>query len=216
MPSPIKNIKNKTNCFSVVSRILKKGDVIDYYPFFSGELPSKLTSSERFVIGHTENYIVYEFWACLKKDPLRIAQIAESFFPNLNENTFDILKKNWYSYKDPFVRSALFFLLNRCSSAGMITHGEFDTKNFNSFALRDLKSFSHDNMHINLLKEKSIIDFKENIVVINGGKYQRSFLHNEKVLGLEETDLHHDFLLKNLKNSKSLFVFSFHPFLNKR
>ena len=47
----------------------------------------------------TENYVVYEFWACLKQDPERVAKIAESFFANLNENTFDILKKNWYSYR---------------------------------------------------------------------------------------------------------------------
>jgi hypothetical protein len=215
VPSPIKNIKNQTNSFTAIKRLIKKGEVIDYYPFFSGNLASKLSDADRFVIGHTENYVVYEFWACLKRDPERVAKIAESFFPNLNENTFDILKKNWYSYKDPFVRAALFFLLNRCSSVGMITHGEFDTKNFNSFALRDLKSFDYDNLHINLLKNKTILDFKDNITIINGGKYRRTFLHNEEVLGLEETEIKSDTLLKKFVDRRCLFVFNFHPYLKK-
>jgi hypothetical protein len=215
MPTPIKNIKNHTNSFAAITKLINKGEVVDYYPFFSGNLASKLSSSGRFVIGHTKNYVVYEFWACLKKDPSRVAMIAESFFPTLNENTFDILKKTWYSYKDPFVRSALFFLLNRCSNIGMVTHGEFDTKNFNSFALRDLRTFNYDNLHINLLKDKQIIDFNKHITIVNAGKYRRTFLHNEEVLGLEETQIQQDFLLKKLVDRRCLLIFNYHPFISK-
>tara|TARA_R110002012_G_scaffold261932_1_gene444053 strand:- start:185 stop:727 length:543 start_codon:yes stop_codon:yes gene_type:complete len=149
------------------------------------------------------------------QDPERISKIAEAFYPNLDENTFDILKKNWYSYKDPFVRSALFFLLNRCSNLGMITHGEFDVKNYNAFALRDLRSFKVENMHVNFLREKRIQDFNKNILIINAGKYRVSFLENEQVLGQEETEIKHSELLKNMSVNKSIIIFKAHRALLK-
>ena len=215
MRSPIKNLKNQTNCFSAISELVPKGSVVDYYPVYSADLCIKLSESDRFVVAHTPNYVVYEFWACAMQDPDRISKIAEAFYPNLNENTFDILKKNWYSYKDPFVRSALFFLLNRCSSLGMITHGELDTKNYNAFALRDLKGFKVDNMHVNFLGEKKIEDFNKNISIINAGKYRVSFLENEQILGEEETEIKHRQLLKNMKPHRAVIVFKAHRALLK-
>ena len=215
MRSPIKNLKNQTNCFSAISELVPKGSVVDYYPVYSADLCIKLSESDRFVVAHTPNYVVYEFWACAMQDPDRISKIAEAFYPNLNENTFDILKKNWYSYKDPFVRSALFFLLNRCSNLGMITQGELDTKNYNAFALRDLRGFKVDNMHVNLLGEKKIEDFDKNISIINAGKYRVSFLENEQILGEEETEIKHRQLLKNMKSHRAVIVFKAHRALLK-
>ena len=169
MRSPIKNLKNQTNSFSAITKLVPKGTIIDYYPIYSGDLPIKLSEVDRFVIAHTPNYVVYEFWKYAMQDPERISKIAESFYPSLNESTFDILKKNWYSYKDPFVRSALFFLLNRCSNLGMITHGELDMKNYNAFALRDLKSLKVENMHVNFLKDNRVEKLGENVAVVNAG-----------------------------------------------
>jgi hypothetical protein len=62
MRSPIKNLKNKTNSFSVITELAPRGSVIDYYPLYSGELPIKLSEVGRFVIAHTPNYVIYEFW----------------------------------------------------------------------------------------------------------------------------------------------------------
>ena len=210
MPSPIKNIKNKTNCFSTISELVKMGSVVNYYPIYSGEIAMKLSLQDRFVVAHTENRVVYEFWYCAKKDPDRISKIAEYFFPTLNENTFDILKETWFTYSDPFVRSALFFLLNRCSKLGMITHGELDVNNFNSFAIRDMKNFRADNLHINFLKDKSIENFDQDYTLINAGKYRISFLENELVLGEEETEIKSDQLLKHFADKRSIFIFKKH------
>ena len=215
MRTPLKNLKNQTNSGSIILDLIPAGSVVDYYPIYSGELPIKISESDRFVVAHTQNYVVYEFWACVKQDPTRVSQIAEKFYPMLNENTFDILKKNWFGYKDPFVRSALFFLLNRCSDLGMITHGNLDTKNYHAFALRDLKNFKTENLHLNLLKEKNIYDFSKNINVFNCGKYRVSFLENEKVLGEEETDMNHRELIKNNISKKCILLFKHHPALFK-
>ena len=216
MPSPIKNVKNKTNCFSIISKLIKAGEVVDYYPIYSGEIPIKLSLQDRFVVAHTENRVVYEFWYCAKKDPERISKIAEYFFPTLNENTFDILKDTWFTYKDPFVRSALFFLLNRCSKLGMITHGELNVANFNSFAIRDIKNFHADNMHVNFLKDKTIKDFNQQCTLINAGKYRISFLENEVILGEEETEIKSDQLLSHFAHQKSVFIFKKHKALLKK
>ena len=215
MRSPIKNLKNQTNSFSVITKLIPKGSVVDYYPLYSGDLPMKLSEADRFVVAHTPNYVVYEFWKYAMQEPEKISKIAESFYPSLNENTFDILKKNWYSYKDPFVRCALFFLLNRCSSLGMITHGRLDTKNYNSFALRDLKALKIENMHINLLKNKKIEDFNKNFAVVNAGKYRASFLENEQMLGEEETEIKHSRLLNSMGDSRAIFIFKPHAALLK-
>lgn len=210
MRSPIKNLKNQTNSFSAITKLVPKGTIIDYYPIYSGDLPIKLSEVDRFVIAHTPNYVVYEFWKYAMQDPERISKIAESFYPSLNESTFDILKKNWYSYKDPFVRSALFFLLNRCSNLGMITHGELDMKNYNAFALRDLKSLKVENMHVNFLKDNRVEKLGENVAVVNAGKYRVSFLENEQILGEEETEIKHQQLLKKMSTSKSIIIFKSH------
>tara|TARA_R110002124_G_scaffold54774_2_gene155494 strand:+ start:686 stop:1069 length:384 start_codon:yes stop_codon:yes gene_type:complete len=97
----------------------------------------------------------------------------------------------------------------------MITHGELDTKNYNAFALRDLKGFKADNMHLNFLREKKIEQFNKNITIINAGKYRVSFLENEQILGEEETEIKHRQLLKNMKQHRAVIIFKAHRALLK-
>lgn len=216
MRSPIKNLKNKTNSYPIIASLIPKGAVINCYPLYDCDIETKLSESDRFVIANSSNYVVYEFWHCLKQEPERIAQMSESLFPMLNENTFDILKKNWYSYKDPFVRSALFFLLNRCSNLGMITHGELDTKNYNPFALRDLKNWKPTNMHLNFLKQgEDHTATGKGINFVNCGTYRASFLENEQILGQEETEIKHRDLLKKMKDKSCVLLFKYHRALIK-
>ena len=118
MRSPIKNYKKQTNSLSAIKQLIPKGSIVESHLFYDGSTEFNLAESERFVIANTNKYVVYEFWSCAMEDPKRIASIAEYMFPVLNEQTFDILQKEWANYKDPYMRSALFFLLNRCSSLG--------------------------------------------------------------------------------------------------
>lgn len=142
MRSPIKNLKKTTNSLSAVKQIIPKGSIIESHLFYDGSLEFNLAEDDRFVVANASKYVVYEFWACAIENPKRIAEIANHLFSSLSEQTFDILQKDWARYKDPYVRSAFFFLLNRCSALGMITHGEFDTKNYNPFATNDLRQFA--------------------------------------------------------------------------
>lgn len=217
MRSPIKNLKLQTNSISKIKELIPKGSVIQTYPFYDGSLEFSLSDFDRFVIGCTQSPVVFEFWKYAFEDSKKISEMCEHLFPILNENTFDITKEEWYNYKDPYVRSAFFFLLNRCSSLGMITHGEFDVKNFNSIALNNLRTFKVSNFYpayIPETKEYEMLD-GANFNLFVGGTYYFDLLNTEKVIGLEESSFKHASFLKNFKNKPSLFVYQYHPRLAK-
>ena len=217
MRSPIKNLKNKTNSFSTLKTLIPKGSIVQTYPFYDGALEFALAETDRYAIGCTKSLVVHEFWTYVAKDPKRISLIADKMFPIVNENTFDILKTNWYSYKDPYVRSALFFLLNRCSSIGMITHGELDRKNYNPISLNELRTFKINNFHSLFLdgeKEYRTLP-NSDFNLFSGGNYFYDILSTERVVGLEESPFHHTKMLKEFMNSPTIFIYNYHPRLAK-
>jgi hypothetical protein len=217
MLSPIKNLKHKTNSTSLLKELIPKGSVVQSYPFYDGNIEFSLSESDRFVVGTTKSKVVKEFWECASVDPNRIASISQKFYPNLNENTFDLLKSNWYTYRDPYVRSALFFLLNCCSDIGMISYGEFDTSNYNPISLNYLKSFKADNFFIYLLEENEDYNTndKADFNLFNGGNYFYDVLETEKIIGAEESEFRHTKFLKHFSKIPSIFVYNYHPRLEK-
>lgn len=218
MRSPIKNLKLQTNSVSKLKELIPKGSVIQSYPFYDGSLEFALSESDRFVIGCTRSPVVFEFWKYAFEDSKKVAEMSEYLFPILNENTFDIIKEEWYNYKDPYVRSALFFLLNRCSSIGMITQGEFDTKNFNSIALSNFRTFEVNNFYPLYLEEDKEYSKLQSadINLFNAGNYYFDFLNNEQVIGLEESSFQHTHFLKTFEDQPSIFVYKYHPRLSKQ
>ena len=217
MLSPIKNLKHKTNSVSLLKELIPKGSIVQSYPFYDGNVEFSLSESNRFVIGTTKSKVVKEFWDCASADPNRIASISQKFFPNLNENTFDLLKGNWHTYRDPYVRSALFFLLNCCSDVGMISYGEFDTSNYNPISLNHLKSFKVDNFFIYLLEENEQYNMnqKAEFNLFNGGNYFYDILETDKIIGAEESEFRHTKLLKEFSKQPSIFLYNYHPRLAK-
>lgn len=209
MRSPIKNLKKKTNSISKIKEIIPKGAVVQTYPFYDGNIEFSLSESDRYVIGATTSPVVYEFWHYATKDPKKISVIADRLYPNLNKETFDLLRKNWYCYKDPYVRSALFFLLNRCSSLGMITHGELDTINYNPISINDLRTFDVNNFHAALLEkeENYVISEKVDINVFNAPDYYFDVLDTSETIGLEESEFKHRKFLKTFEKYQ-VFLFT--------
>ena len=209
MQTPLKNFKTKTNSISTLKKLIPKGTVIGTYPFYDGDVEFRLSESDRFVIGNTQSRAVAEFWYCAIQDANKISLMAEKIFPLLNDATFDILRKRWYVYKDPFARSALFFLLNRCSSLGMVSHGEFNTESFSALAMRDLKSFEMKNFNIRLVEEYSQKEAEINL--FTPGKYHFDVLDIEEPKGIEESKFKHTKMLKSFVNQPSIFIYEFHP-----
>jgi len=217
MRSPIKNLKKKTNSISKVKEIIPKGSVVQTYPFYDGAIEFSLCESDRYVIGTTKSPVVHEFWTYAMRDPKKVSLIADKIYPNLNENTFDLLRKNWHSYRDPYVRTALFFLLNRCSSLGMITHGELDMTSYNPISINELRTFKIENFHVNFLpedKEYSTLNNAE-YNLFSPSNYYFDLLNTEQVVGLEESPFRHTEFLKNFKDKPSVFIYQMHPGLLK-
>jgi hypothetical protein len=222
MRSPIKNLKKQTNSFSTIRELIPKGSVIESHLFYDGTIEFNLAESDRFVISNTDRYVVYEFWRCAIENPKRIAQIAERLFPTLNEQTFDILQKDWARQRDPYVRSAFFFLLNRCSDLGMITHGEFNTKNYTPFALSLLRQFAPKNFHLTPTLEQKLEESVGTIepsthVLIHAGKFSYNLFEHGATESLEETKFNHNKLLERfpMNNKKAVIIYDFHPRLKK-
>ena len=218
MRSPIKNLKKQTNALSAVKKLIPKGSVVESHLFYDGSLEFNLAEADRFLISSTDKYVVYEFWMCALENPKKIAQMAEYLFPALSEQTFDILQKDWARYQDPYVRSAFFYLLNRCSALGMITHGEFDTKNYNPFGLSDLRQFAPKNFHLSStqnqkLEESAGTTPDSTHTLIHAGKFSFNLFQHGTTESLEETKFNHDKLLKSLSTSgkSSVVIYDFHP-----
>ena len=218
MRSPIKNLKKQTNALSAIKELIPKGSVVESHLFYDGSLEFNLAEADRFLISSTDKYVVYEFWMCALENSKKIAQIAEYLFSSLNEQTFDILQKDWARYKDPYVRSAFFYLLNRCSNLGMITHGEFDVKNYSPFGLSDLRQFTPKNFHLSITQEQKLEESAGSAVdsthtLIHAGKFSFNFFQHGATESLEETKFNHDKLLKCLSTSDkpSVIIYDYHP-----
>ena len=209
MQTPLKNLKTKTNSLSLLKDLIPKGTVVGTYPFYDGNIEFRLAESDRFVIGSTQSKVVAEFWHCVMINPNQISLIADKFYPMLNEATFDILRKQWYTYKDPFARSALFFLLNRCSSLGMVSHGEFCAEGFSPLSVRDLKTFKTKNFNIRLVEE--YLQKEAEINLFMPGKYYFDFLDIAEPKGIEESPFRHTKMLKQFSKQPSIFVYEYHP-----
>ena len=158
MRSPLKEVNGGSKALLTLKSLIPPGTIINSFGFFDGSIELDLAHTQRFVVARTNKYVIYEFWRTLFEDPVTVAQLAESLYPVKDRAIFNIFQENWPKYKDPFMRSALFFLLNRCSDNGMLSTGQMTNENFNKLALITLKNFTPHNLHIVFDTEDSISD----------------------------------------------------------
>ncbi|MEE3197586.1 MAG: hypothetical protein VX225_03990, partial [Pseudomonadota bacterium] len=214
---PIKQV-NQFKCTSEIKRKIPKGSVVNSFLFFGGGLELKLAQSDRFVIAHTNRYVVYEFWHCAMQDPQRIVEMSKALFPIDDPNTFHILQESWPKYHDPFARSALFFLLNRCSESGWISAGKLNKKHFNPLALSHLSRFNPKNFFILWDKEEELVDNIKDIkeseyLLFPIGDFSYNFFEYGKNKGYEMSTVHHKNLRETLKtlDNKWALIYNYHP-----
>jgi len=212
MKSPIKENINNFKALSILKETFPKGSVIDSFLFFSGQIELSLAEAGRFVIAHTNKYVVYEFWKCAMEDPERIAELSEFFYPIGDEKFFHSYQENWPKYKDHYTRSALFFLLNRCSESGWISAGKFDDANFNPIALSHLKKFSPKNFFLTLDKgdtlNKALVTstIKSDYLFFPIGKFDNNFFEHGRNRGYEMTTILHKELCEYLRDVEKKWV----------
>jgi len=188
--------------------------VIHSFLFYSGELEFNLAKNNRFIVAHTNKYVIYEFWLSVVSDSQKVAQIAEYLVPLENKRMFQVYQDMYANYRDPFVRAAIFFILNQCSSDGLVSSGELISNVPSPLFLTYLKNFSSNNFHVKLDKDENIIsslrDVKDDeYILIPAGKYSMNLFEEGKSAGLEETKVYHqkikDFFDKTDKKTVLLY-----------
>ncbi len=202
MNSPLKSPIISSKCESALKKLIPMGSIVHSFLLYDGNIESELANSKRFVVAHTNNYVNFEFWHCLQQDPERLAIIAGHFSPISSENIFDILQKEWAKYPDPFMRSAMFYLLNQSSDLGYISSGKLVEDLDLKRSIIKMKSFSNDNLHVQLDQEDNFIDSIKNIetqcdyIFLPVRSFSLNLLEEGKSIGLEQTKIIH----KELKN----------------
>jgi len=213
MRTPIKQSINNFNSLSILKDLIPEGNIVNSFLFFGGDIEFNLAQSNRFVIAHTDKLVIYEFWQSAMENPRRIAKIATHLFSAFQkeEKIFYLLQENWPKYADPFMRSALFFILNCCSQSGFISSGKFDDKNFNPISLSRLKNFNPINF---ALKWNQYEDFPDQLSRVEGGdillfpvgKFSYNFFDYGINRGFETVLVDHKQLCHLLKKEKRKWV----------
>jgi len=211
MKSPIRENTNNFKCLPHLRKLIPAGSVVNSFLFYDGSLEINLADQRRFVIGHTTQYVIYEFWDCALANPQRIASIAKELNNLRDPSIFYMLQENWPKYKDPYVRSALFFILNRCSDTGDISAGKFNAQTYNPIALSHLNKFKLPTLHVQLDQTENFIEGIKNVkdtdyLLLPVGKFSYNFFEHGKNRGFEMTTVDHKKLSEALREITDKWV----------
>jgi hypothetical protein len=219
-PSPIKD-PHDFRCASSLKKIIPRGTVVNTALFFSGQLEFALAGEGRLVQALTTKYVVYEFWKCAFQDPHRIIKIAEFMNERRDPLMLHYMQEDWPTYKDPYVRSCMFFLLNRFSSTGAQSKGALSYENYNPVALNRLKNIDSTNFTINLINSNDFIKpLSERpsgeYIVLPIGEFSYNFFEHGKNEGWETTKVDHTLIKDFLKETekKTIIVYKWHEALD--
>ncbi|MBT6675192.1 MAG: hypothetical protein HOB02_08210 [Proteobacteria bacterium] len=196
MKSPLKHTKKTAKSLGTVDRLIPSTAIVHSFLFYDGVYEAFLAKKNRFIVGHTTKYVVSEFWQCLKLDARRMGEFIKFAHPIADEPMREILQKQWYSYKDPYVRSGMFFLLNHYSENGIVSSGHTDPDSFNAIHLSNLYNFSFDKFHVvhddndDFLEGARKIQ-KEEYLLFNAGSYSLNIFEEGKSAGEDETRVMH-------------------------
>jgi hypothetical protein len=212
MKSPLKVPSKQFKALSTLKNIIPKNSYVHSFLLFNGDIELSLAADDRFVVAHTSSYVIYEFWKCLEIDSVRVANVAEHFSPIASKNIFHLLQDNWYKYADPFVRSGLFFLLNRYSDGGFVSRGELSDEKFNPLATVSLQKVNFNNLFFKFDdNEDFLLGIKEidnncDYIFLPIGDFSFNFFEDGKSLGHEDTKVLHRKVRSEMTLKKNKFV----------
>ena len=222
MKSPIKNKTYDTKSLHQLLTLIPEGSVVDSYLFFGGDLEMSLSKYNRFVCARTTQYVVYEFWRCLMENPNKLYSIATSEHFKFDEVDLPYMQKKWAHFKDQYMRSAMFFLLNKCTGGGQISYGEIKVNMLSHADLADLKTFRKPkDLHLIYDQgglEQSLTKPHGEYIVVSAGDYKYEFMTGGKAAGLEETEVDHEKLFEffNTTDKKNILIYNYRPNIIKK
>ena len=144
MKTPVKSQIN-FNSGPAIKELLPCDRQIVSMLLFSGQLECELSFLGTDLTMTTNRHAIYEFWQCFIEDPYRLANTADSLHSEMNPQLVYIFQNDWPRFKDPYFRSSLFFLVNKYSVDGTISHGNFNTSNYSTLNSRSMINFHENN-----------------------------------------------------------------------
>jgi hypothetical protein len=217
--SPIKDPNNFVSA-ATLKEIIPKEKRIKSFLLFSGEIEFPLFSAGYNIQMNTNKFVTYEFWHCAREDSYNVAEQAASVHSRTHPQSIYHYQDTWPQYKDPYLRSALFYLLNRYSPTGTISYGDVNRNNFSSLSLENLRRFSEhsDNLSLGYYREEDFMDGfdkidKEDLILLPIGKYSYGLLGRESIEGHETYHVNHKKLKEKLIDLGNDFVLIYknHP-----
>ena len=201
MISPLKDLRHKSKSLNVLMDIIPPHSNIESFLLFAGDLEINLAEAGRPTVAHTNRFVIYDFWTSLFEDALNVAKSVEYFFPFESEDVFRVFQDTYFKNNSPIVRAALFFLLNRCSSDGMISHGSLKQENYNPLALSYIRRFKQVNFEVvcdqceDFSEMLTEIKKETDFILIPVGKFSHNLLTEGVNHGAEESIFFHKTLL---------------------
>jgi hypothetical protein len=203
-----------------LKKLIPASSTVSSFFLYDGQLESSLAATNRQVVAHTNRYAIYEFWMHLLSDRHVLADAAAHLFPTIDDTQYYLLQEDWTTYKDPLMRAALFFILNRSSEAGLVSCGELRRENFNPAAFALLKSYEISNLYPKYDKDENVLSTIAQVppsdyLLLPVGKYNLNLFDYGKGRGPEITHIHHRKLYQmvNEMERKVILLYKKHPTL---
>ena len=219
MKSPLRE-RYPTKATDTLLKIIPPASKVNTFNLYGAHVPLNLAANDRIVIGNTNRYVIYEFWKCALENPARIAEMSEIIRSHnfLQGKISEILQERWAYYPNPYLRAALFFLLNNHSADGTISTGALKENSFSPFALNTLRQLSVSNFYLNFYDTNSLLDFdfsqlKTDFIVLPVGKFSYNLFEHGRALGLEDAHINHEKMRDTLREieHKTLLLYKMHP-----
>ena len=217
--SPIKDPNNFVSS-EVIKQITTKDKQINSFLFFSGEVELPLYSDGYDIHMHTNKYVIFEFWHCAKNNSHNVASQAIGIHKRTHPQSIYHYQDEWPKYRDPYLRSALFYLLNRYSPTGTISYGHVTKDNFSLLSLETLKRFSQfsKNMNLHYYKDDIFLDGldkidKSSLLLLPVGKYSYNLIGKHTYKGYETYHIDHARIKQKLIDLGNDFILIYkqHP-----
>jgi hypothetical protein len=216
MKPPIKDPTRKNLSLGLIKKNIPTDQGVDCYFLFAGEIETSLSHADRIVSAHTNNYYVYEFWKCIEVDPQRVHHMVTSkHFSKWEAPHFPLLQESWYTFRDPYMRAAFFYILNRCSSTGRISSGELVDENFHIVGLSRLKSYKKpDNFNLVYHAQKEPVDIvglksSSEFIYVPGGEFSYNLFAHGKSRGVEDIVINHRNLKQRMRTIKKPWLINY-------
>ena len=212
MRTPLKEPNNFVSSH-VIKKIIPPDVPIKSYAFFSGQMEFPLLKKREKMTFLTNKIAIYDFWKHLLEKPEVVAMHAEAMHEQTTHGTIETYQRELLTYREPYMRAAIFYLLNAYSDNGTVSFGTYDINNYNSLFLRRLRELIKNPYEIELkyypatyVEEGLQYVEPEDLIFIPVGAYHPPLLISGLSEGFDTYAFNHQQLHNTLSEMENKFV----------